>query len=169
VAPERTGPAHRHLRTVTVVAIVLAAVFAGIATGVLPGRVERPPAGAPVPAVPSPGPIAGASSPARGPAVRSAATARGPLPQRCPTRAQVLAAAADQQTAGAGTPIVFTGPSCGSGWSAAIVGIPGGRTNRIVLSRGPAGYATVVYQPTLARCPASLARMPAALRASVAC
>jgi hypothetical protein len=92
-------------------------------------------------------------------------TTVGPAPRTgvCPNPTEVLTAAASEEDGT--TPMLLAGPHCASGWAAALVGLPDGRTRRIVFRAG----TVVVHQPTLDECPPSIARMPAALRAEVAC
>lgn len=175
---------------VTVVAVVaasLAGLGAGVAAGLLPGGDETvrqatapvtrasssvvpspavpvPSAGTPDGGTPSASPPGGASP---GPA--AGAPLSTPPPPGCPGRPQVLAAAAAEEPGARGAPTVITGPECAAGWAAAIIGVPADGTRRLVLRREGGVFATVVYQPTLDPCPATLARMPAKLRASVAC
>jgi hypothetical protein len=161
---------------VTVAAAVSAGLFAGVATGVIPhptrpaaapraGRPAVPTATAGTPQRVAGSPAAPASLPVAAPSLGTAAGPAG----TCPGQPEVLAAAAAEEPGTAGAPMPLTGPACAAGWAAALVGLPDGTTRRIVLRRGTGRFATVVYQRTLETCPPSIAAMPAALRASVAC
>jgi hypothetical protein len=136
----------------------LGGITFGLATGVLRvsddrARWAHPRSGAQA----SPGSVTpGAGSTTAGPAPRTGGAV-------CPNGTQVLTAAAEEE--GGTTPILLGGPHCAAGWAAALVGLPDGRTRRIVFRGG----TVVVHQPTLDECPRSIARMPAALRTAVAC